>query len=92
MLTWLRLSRPPLRPPLRPFLRSLAQQLIMSKRTKIDVSPPVLRGMKELDRAAFHKTVPVLGAKVPKQMLGSVRSAAEVRKCVDAYLEMYACH
>ena len=59
----------------------------MGARTKIDVSPPVLRGMKELDRDAFKKTVPVLGAKVPKQMVNPVRSAAEVRKCVDAYAE-----
>ncbi|EPT03520.1 hypothetical protein FOMPIDRAFT_1142501 [Fomitopsis schrenkii] len=38
--------------------------------------------MKELDREAFKKTVPVLGAKVPKHLVDPVRSASEVRKAV----------
>ena len=84
MLTRLRLYRSLLRSPHHPRLRIFVQQFIMGARMKIDVSPPVLRGMKELDRAAFKKTVPVLGAKVPKQMVNPVRSSAEVRKCVDA--------
>lgn len=84
MLTRLRLYRSLLRSPHHPRLRIFVQQFIMGARMKIDVSPPVLRGMKELDRSAFKKTVPVLGAKVPKQMVNPVRSAAEVRKCVDA--------
>lgn len=91
MLARLRLLRSPLGSLPRHFIH-FSQPPIMSKRPSLDLSPPVVRGMKELDREAFKKTVTVLSVKVPKQLLVRTRCAAQVRGCVYAFLAVCACH
>ncbi|KAH9837256.1 Met-10+ like-protein-domain-containing protein [Rhodofomes roseus] len=75
MLARLRLFHPPPRlpPPRLP-------TFTMATHTKADLSPPLLRGMKELDRAAFQKTIPIVAARFPAPMSEAVRSSPAIRK------------
>ena len=52
----------------------------MHRTITLDTSPPQARWMKDtLDRSVFHKTVPVLAARVPAAKIGSVLKAEAMR-------------
>lgn len=52
----------------------------MHRKATIDTSPPQARWMKDtLDRSAFHRTVPVLAARVPADKTGLVLKAEAMR-------------
>ena len=56
----------------------------MHRMITIDTSPPQARWMKDtLDRSVFHKTVPVLAARVPAAKIGSVLKAEAMRGSVS---------
>lgn len=63
-------------PPRLPFSVS---RLIMARGLSIDISPPVHRGMKELDKSAFCTSVTVLAAKVPPAKAGKLLAANELK-------------
>ncbi|KZV83263.1 hypothetical protein EXIGLDRAFT_777750 [Exidia glandulosa HHB12029] len=48
----------------------------------LNLSPPVHRGMTVLDRAAFTKSIRLLGARVPAARTGPLLKAEPLRKCV----------
>ncbi len=53
---------------------------IMHRKITIDTSPPQARWMKDtLDRSAFHRTVPVLAARVPAAKTALVLKAEAMR-------------
>ncbi|KZT72888.1 hypothetical protein DAEQUDRAFT_808857 [Daedalea quercina L-15889] len=82
MLARLCLTRPLLRAASWPLPSARLKHFVMGARTKVDSSPPPLHGMRVLDRSAFKKTITVVAAKVPKQMVGTLRDTQEVRKAV----------
>jgi hypothetical protein len=52
----------------------------MHRKVTIDTSPPPARWMKEtLDRSAFHRTVPVVAARLPAVKAGPVVKAEPMR-------------
>ncbi len=52
----------------------------MHRKITIDTSPPQARWMKDtLDPSAFHRTVPVLAARVPAAKTGSILKAEAMR-------------
>ena len=52
----------------------------MHRNITIDTSPPQARWMKDsLDRSVFHRTVPVLAARVPPAQTGSILKAEAMR-------------
>ncbi len=52
----------------------------MHRKVTIDTSPPPARWMKEtLDRSAFHRTVPVVAARLPAAKAGPVVKAEPMR-------------
>jgi hypothetical protein len=62
----------------RPFYKLDAHN--MHRQFTIDTSPPQARWMKDtLDRSAFHRTVPLLAARVPAAKTGSVLNAEAMR-------------
>ncbi|KAH9951011.1 Met-10+ like-protein-domain-containing protein [Amylocystis lapponica] len=67
-------------------LVSCSRTPIMSRRSHtLDVSPPIHRGMSQLDTTAFHKSVPVLAAKVPPAKAGVLlQSQLLKRSLIDA--------
>ncbi|EED82762.1 predicted protein [Postia placenta Mad-698-R] len=54
----------------------------MARGLSIDISPPVHRGMKELDKSAFCTSVTVLAAKVPPAKAGKLLAANELKTLV----------
>jgi tRNA (guanine37-N1)-methyltransferase len=46
-----------------------------------DISPPVHRGMMELDRTAFCRDIVVLAARVPAAKAGMLLRATQTKKC-----------
>lgn len=65
----------------RPFFYSKARK--MHRKFTIDTSPPPARWMRDtLDRSAFHRTVPVLAARLPTALTGSVLKAEAMRGLV----------
>jgi hypothetical protein len=65
----------------RPFFYFKARK--MHRNITIDTSPPPARWMRDtLDRSAFHRTVPVLAARLPTALTGSVLKAEPMRGSV----------
>ena len=46
----------------------------------LDSSPPVHRGMMDLDRSAFHRSIPVLAISVPQEKTGVLLKSDVVKK------------
>ncbi|KAL0951633.1 hypothetical protein HGRIS_008313 [Hohenbuehelia grisea] len=54
--------------------------LAMRRQITLDASPPVHRGMMELDQTVFQKTVPVLAARVPASKTGLILKSDQMKK------------
>ena len=81
-------SHPLLRYP-RSFHKSDAHS--MHRMITIDTSPPQARWMKDtLDRSAFHRTVPVLAARVPAAKTGLVLKAEALRGSAHSSSSRYS--
>jgi hypothetical protein len=71
----------------RPFHRSLlggnrSYQASNMRMTNIDTSPPVHRGMSQLDKDAFRKEVSIIAARVPAAKAGVILRASETKRRV----------
>lgn len=75
-------------PPRLPFSVS---RLIMARGLSIDISPPVHRGMKKLDKSAFCTSVTVLAAKVPPAKAGKLLAANELKTYVRCSINNSGC-
>lgn len=51
----------------------------MARRSAIDASPPIFRGIQQLDKDVFQKSIKVLAAKVPPAKAGVILNAEEMR-------------
>ncbi|KAH9964263.1 Met-10+ like-protein-domain-containing protein [Russula dissimulans] len=55
----------------------------MNRKITIDTSPPAARWMKDsLDRSAFHRTIPVVAARLPAVKTGTVLKVAAMRGAI----------
>ncbi|KZT27698.1 hypothetical protein NEOLEDRAFT_1060243 [Neolentinus lepideus HHB14362 ss-1] len=55
----------------------------MRRRSELDASPPIHREMGDsLDRTVFHKSLPVLAARVPSPKAGILLKSEALRQCI----------
>lgn len=69
-------------------LQSLRYKYHVSRIMPVDTSVPIYRGMKELDRDVFQKSVQILAAAVEPRLTNSIIRAPAMKGCVYCYLSV----
>lgn len=63
-------------------LRTIGPLSRQNMQPALDISPPLHRGMENnLDRSAFHKSIPVLAVRIAAQKTGVLLKSDAMRRC-----------